>query len=52
MCTRRDEDPISTTLKVITLIKAVMCEDRQREGWGVGDGGVPSFMGQRRECMI
>lgn len=25
---RREEDPISSTLKVITLIKAVMCGDR------------------------
>lgn len=30
-------DPISTTLKVITLIKAVMCEDRRGEGRG-GEG--------------
>lgn len=31
MCARREEDPISTTLKVITLIKAVMCGDRGKE---------------------
>lgn len=29
---RREEDSISTTLKVITLIKAVMCGDRGKEG--------------------
>lgn len=31
VCARREEDPISTTLKVITLIKAVMCGDRGEE---------------------
>lgn len=39
MCTGRDGDPISTTLKVITLIKAVMCEDRRGEGRREGGGG-------------
>lgn len=34
MCARREEDPISTTLKVITLIKAVMCGDRRGGGGG------------------
>lgn len=52
VCTRRAEDPISTTLKVITLIKAVMCEDRRGEGGGGGRESMPSFMGQRRECVI
>lgn len=38
MCARREEDPISTTLKVITLIKAVMCGDgrAEEEEWGAG----------------
>lgn len=36
VCARREEDPISTTLKVITLIKAVMCADR---GGRVGEEG-------------
>lgn len=58
MCTRREEDPISTTLKVITLIKAVMCGDRGEESGGRrrgrkgGWGRLPSFMGQFRDCVI
>lgn len=48
MCARREEDPISATLKVITLIKAVMCGD----GQAGEDGGterrteakLPSFL--------
>lgn len=40
LCARREEDPISATLKVITLIKAVMCGDGQAgEGGGRGGGG-------------
>lgn len=35
---RREEDSISTTLKVITLIKAVMCGDRGKEGRGERQG--------------
>lgn len=45
MCARREEDPISTTLKVITLIKAVMCGD------GRAAGGA-SFMGQFGDHVI
>lgn len=55
MCARREEDPISTTLKVITLIKAVMCEDRGEErvrGGGEAGENLPSFMGQFRDCVI
>lgn len=37
MHARIEEDPISTTLKVITLIKAVMCGDGVRGG-EEGDG--------------
>lgn len=50
MCARREEDPISTTLKVITLIKAVMCGDgrAEEEGWW----GAPSFMGQFGDHVI
>lgn len=53
MGARREEDPISTTLKVITLIKAVMCGDRrgQRKG-GLAGENLPSFMGQFRDCVI
>ena len=42
MCARREEDPISTTLKVITLIKAVMCGDRggREEGGGRGEPAI------------
>lgn len=39
VCARREEDPISTTLKVITLIKAVMCGDRGEGEEGEGGGG-------------
>lgn len=40
LCARREEDPISATLKVITLIKAVMCGDGQAgEGGGEAGGG-------------
>lgn len=42
MCTRREQDPISTTLKVITLIKAVMC----------GDGGEERGVGGGRTCHL
>lgn len=49
---RREEDPISTTLKVITLIKAVMCGDRGKEGRGEAGENLPSFMGQFRDCVI
>lgn len=52
VCSRRDWDPISTTLKVITLIKAVMCEDRRAKGRGEAGESVPSFMGQHGECVI
>ena len=43
MCARREEGPISTTLKVITLIKAVMCGGRGEGGEDGGDGGEPAI---------
>lgn len=60
LCARREEDPISATLKVITLIKAVMCGDGQAgEGGGrVGErravvgGAAIFFMGQFGERLI
>lgn len=55
MCTRRDGDPISTTLKVITLIKAVMCEDRRGEGRREGgrrERACHLLWGSVRECVI
>lgn len=46
VCTRvfaaREEDLINATLKVITLIKAVMCGDRTQRGVG---GVVAMFYG-------
>lgn len=42
---RREEDPISTTLKVITLIKAVMCEDGRGGGERGGRGEPAIFYG-------
>lgn len=45
MCARREEDPISTTLKVITLIKAVMCGDGEGERREGGRGEPAIFYG-------